>query len=101
MNHSGNLSTFLTFYYPPFHNFSWEKSRRHREVGQIGNLSCENGKCYVNQVDKVIRLHGLANIVGRSVVIHAKEELEDGTGSGDRIACATIVWADQKINENN
>ena len=51
-------------------------------------------------MDKVIRLHGLSNIIGRSVVIHAKEELEVGTGSGDRIACATIVWADQKINEN-
>ena len=78
---------------------SWEKGRRHREVGQIGNLACENGKCYVNQVDKVIKLHGMSNIIGRSVVIHAKEEKPDGTGSGDRVACATIVWADQIVND--
>ena len=81
--------------------FSWEKSRRHREVGQIGNLACENGKCYVNQVDKVIKMHGLSNIIGRSVVIHAKEEKEDGTGAGEPLACATIVWADQKENGKN
>ena len=78
---------------------SWEKGRRHREVGQIGNLACENGKCYVNQVDKVIKLHGMSNIIGRAVGIHAKEEKPDGTGSGDRVACATIVWADQIVND--
>ena len=52
----------------------------------------------MNQVDKIIKMHGLSNIIGRSVVIHAKEEKEDGTGAGEPLACATIVWSDQKEN---
>jgi len=81
------------------HYFSYTDARRNREVGQIGNLECDGGNCPVSFTDKITKLHGMANLIGRSIVIHENPEDEVvGGGSGGRLACATIVWAGQSVN---
>merc|ERR1712021_235739 len=55
-------------------------------TNHIKPLSCTKGKCEVDQVDKVIKLHGMANVVGRSLVIHKP--------NGDPLACGAIVWSE-------
>jgi len=45
--------------------------------------------------DHLVRLHGIRNIVGRSLVIHQNEDKGVDGGSGARVACATIMWADE------
>lgn len=46
-----------------------------RHVGDLGNLVADvNGKAVVDYVDKVISLHGSSCILGRGVVVHAKED---------------------------
>merc|ERR1711981_1501042 len=71
-----------------------DMGRKRREVGQIGNVECDaDGKCDVDDHDKLIRLHGLRNIVGRSLVVHMNEDQGEDGGSGTRVACASIVWA--------
>merc|ERR1711990_191852 len=75
---------------------SFLNKRKAREVGQIGNLNCVDGVCEVDFQDSVTKLHGLANIMGRAIVIHQLPENEEiGGGSGGRHACATITWAGQ------
>lgn len=71
-----------------------EKGRAKRELGQIGNIECDaNGECDINVSDRLIKLHGLRNIVGRSLVIHQFEDKGYPKGdSGSRVACATIVF---------
>ena len=72
-----------------------------RELGQIGNVGCDEfGICLVDDSDHLIRLDGgnlnnfLGNIVGRSLVVHLNEDKGAAGGSGTRVACASIVWAD-------
>jgi len=72
-----------------------DAGRKKREVGQIGNVECSGGTCNVNNHDHLLKLHGLRNIVGRSLVIHQNEDGGAAGGSGSRVACATIMWADE------
>ena len=87
-------------------------SKQHRHAGDLGNiLADQNGNAQYTIYDKVIRLHGKYNIIGRSVVIHSgrddlglggldkdgnivdkKKHLESQkTGNaGSRIACGVI-----------
>ena len=71
-----------------------------RHVGDLGNLKTdENGTACYSFRDKMIKLSGRANIIGRGLVIHADpDDLGHGghnlsltTGnSGKRIACSVI-----------
>ncbi len=71
-----------------------------RHVGDLGNITADkNGKVDVTLHDKLIKLRGKYNIIGRSVVVHADED-DLGKGSfpdskttghsGMRIACGII-----------
>lgn len=70
-----------------------------RHVGDLGNIMSEGGVAKLEIVDDKIALRGRNNIVGRSVVVHEKEDdlgtggtiesLETGT-SGTRLACGNI-----------
>merc|ERR1712184_126437 len=66
-----------------------DAGRKRREVGQIGNVDCSGGSCNVDFTDHLVRLHGLRNVVGRSLVIHQNEDGGVTGGSGARVACAT------------
>jgi len=85
-----------------------------RHVGDLGNIwANENGIVDITINDKLIKLYGKCNIIGRSVVIHADiddlgiggldsqgkihnnniyiESLKTGN-AGKRIACGVIGW---------
>lgn len=94
---AGCGSAFTGGHWNPFNAPLGDKNdgRKKREVGQIGNVECdENANCDVNDSDALIRLHGLRSIIGRSLVVHLNEDGGKTGGSGSRVACATIVWAD-------
>lgn len=75
-----------------------------RHVGDLGNLIADNnGKCSMKFYDDMIKLSGeTQNIIGRSIVIHEKEDdlglgkndesLKTGN-SGGRIACSVIGYS--------
>jgi len=72
-----------------------DAGKKNREVGQIGNIECSGGVCNVDVEDKLIKLHGIRNIMGRSLVIHKDRDGGASGGSGARVACATIMWLDE------
>lgn len=65
-----------------------------RHVGDLGNITAdESGKAVIKMTDNVISLRGPSSIVGRSVIVHAKEDdlKSQPTGNaGDRVACGVI-----------
>ena len=65
-----------------------------RHVGDLGNLEAdENGKAHYERVDKIISFSGPRSIIGRAVIIHAKEDdmQSQPTGAaGARLACGVI-----------
>merc|ERR1711892_337589 len=69
----------------------YDDNRRNREVGQIGQINCDDRDNCVSEQDedKLIKLNGLRNVLGRSIVIHQDPEYPGPSGS--RIACAVIV----------
>ena len=79
-----------------------ESSERH--VGDLGNIKFDNkGVCNMILDDKLVKLRGTkANVIGRSIVIHSKEDdlglggNEDSlkTGNaGKRLTCAVIGYS--------
>jgi superoxide dismutase, Cu-Zn family len=65
-----------------------------RHVGDFGNLVAdENGRAKATFIDKHIQLDGPHSIIGRSVIVHAKEDDLKSQPSGDaggRVACGVI-----------
>lgn len=65
----------------------------------INNIKPENGRVYIEYEDNLVSLFGKNSIIGRSIVIHDKEDdlglggneesLKTGN-AGDRIACFVI-----------
>ena len=50
-------------------------NKQNRHIGDLGNINVDsNGNAKYNMNDKLIRLSGKCNIIGRSVVIHEKED---------------------------
>ncbi len=46
-----------------------------RHVGDMGNIDADgNGKAHLDYIDKQIMLAGTASVLGRGVVVHAKED---------------------------
>ena len=91
---------FNPFYAP---SGRYDQNRSKREVGQIGEIKCDaNGdNCEsVNKADNLIKLHGLKNVLGRSIVVHADPEYPS-LKSGSRIACAVIVLKEYVDTLNN
>ena len=79
-----------------------ESAERH--VGDLGNIKFDNkGVCNMILEDKLVKLRGTkANVIGRSIVIHSKEDdlglggNEDSlkTGNaGKRLTCAVIGYS--------
>lgn len=71
----------LCSHYNPFNKKHGGPNDKERHVGDLGNLKA-NSKGIVNKTmyDKLIKLRGKYSIIGRSVVIHEKE---DDLGKGD------------------
>ena len=78
-----------------------------RHAGDLGNITADkNGDCKCIIYDKIIKLKGKYNIIGRSVVIHEKED-DLGLGNnkeskitgnaGKRIACGVIGYCKNNL----
>jgi Cu-Zn family superoxide dismutase len=63
-----------------------------RHVGDLGNITADdNGKAIVKITDSVVALNGPHSIIGRSIIVHAKEDdLKDIASAGARIGCGVI-----------
>lgn len=90
----------LCSHYNPYHKNHGGPKDKDRHVGDLGNLEPdENGVVRKIMYDDKIKLSGKHSILGRSVVIHAKEDdlgkgnntesLKTGN-AGKRIACGVI-----------
>jgi Cu-Zn family superoxide dismutase len=76
---------------------------KERHVGDLGNVTAnKSGKVLVTIRDKQIKLRGKYSVIGRSVILHEKEddlgrsdnEESKKTGNaGQRIACGVIGYA--------
>lgn len=67
---------------------------KERHVGDLGNIIAdENGDAHYERIDKMISLNGPDSIIGRSVVLHGKEDdftSQPAGNAGDRVACGVI-----------
>jgi Cu-Zn family superoxide dismutase len=63
-----------------------------RHTGDLGNITAdEEGNAEVNIKDTKIKLNGKYSVIGRSIIVHAKEDdLKDITSAGARIGCGVI-----------
>lgn len=65
-----------------------------RHVGDIGNIEADkDGNARLDYIDPVLSLSGENSIIGRGVIVHAKEDdmTTQPTGAaGGRVACGTI-----------
>ncbi len=81
-------------HYNPTHNKHGSPTAQDRHVGDFGNVHADvDGKGTYEYIDKVIRLNGPHSIIGRAVIIHAKEDdfTTQPTGNaGARLGCGVI-----------
>lgn len=65
-----------------------------RHVGDLGNVEADkDGKARLDYVDAMIALTGTNSIIGRSVVVHEKEDdlkTQPTGAAGARVACGVI-----------
>ncbi len=63
-----------------------------RHVGDLGNITADkDGTAKIMISDSVVSLHGPHSILGRSIIVHAKEDnLKDIASAGARIGCGVI-----------
>lgn len=65
-----------------------------RHVGDLGNVEADkNGNAHLEYVDSMLSFSGPANIIGRGVIVHEKEDdlRTQPTGdAGGRLACGVI-----------
>ncbi|KAI0982276.1 hypothetical protein GJ496_009172 [Pomphorhynchus laevis] len=87
-------------HYNPFQTKHGGPCSEERHVGDLGNLLADNnGVAKVDITDNIITLHGELSVIGRSLVVHAKED-DLGLGnspespttgnSGARVCCGVI-----------
>jgi Cu-Zn family superoxide dismutase len=93
-------------HFNPFNEIHGGLESEHRHVGDLGNiLANENGEVRMKFCDTMIQLRGTkSNIIGRSLVIHEKEDdlgmTKDNPESkinglaGGRIACSVVGYAE-------
>jgi Cu-Zn family superoxide dismutase len=55
-----------------------------RHVGDLGNVKAdESGTAVIDMTDKMLSLHGKHSIIGRALIVHAKEDDEKSQPAGD------------------
>ena len=65
-----------------------------RHIGDMGNITADtNGTTHLEYIDHVMKLDGPFSIIGRSIIVHAKEDdlKTQPTGNeGARIGCGVV-----------
>jgi superoxide dismutase, Cu-Zn family len=84
-------------HFNPTHSHHGGPDTAERHAGDFGNIEADaSGKVHVELKMKGLKLSGADSIVGKSVIVHEKEDdlKTDPTGnSGDRVACGVIEAA--------
>jgi len=93
-------------HFNPFNKEHGGPGSAERHAGDLGNIEADkNGVAKIDIIDDVITLYGQFSIVGRTMVVHEKED-DLGTGrggtmieskktgnAGERFGCGVIGWA--------
>jgi Cu-Zn family superoxide dismutase len=65
-----------------------------RHAGDMGNLEADaSGKAHLEYTDPMMKLEGPGSIIGRSMIVHAKEDdlkTQPTGNAGPRVACGVI-----------
>lgn len=84
-------------HFNPTHSYHGGPDTAEHHAGDFGNITADaSGKVHVEMTMKGVKLGGADSIVGKSVVVHAKEDdlkTDPSGNSGDRIACGVIEEA--------
>jgi Cu-Zn family superoxide dismutase len=84
-------------HFNPMHRHHGGPETVERHAGDFGNIEADaSGKVHVELKMKDVKLSGADSIVGKSLIVHEKEDdlKTDPTGnSGDRVACGVIEAA--------
>jgi Cu-Zn family superoxide dismutase len=79
-------------HFDPEHKMHGGPESHVRHVGDLGNIEAnDDGVAEIKKTDKVISLNGPHSILGRSIIVHAKEDdLKDIKSAGARIGGGVI-----------
>jgi superoxide dismutase, Cu-Zn family len=81
-------------HFNPTHKQHGAPDAAERHEGDLGNLVADSsGKAHLEWTDKVMKLSGPDSIIGRSMVVHEKEDdlkTQPTGNSGGRVACGVI-----------
>ena len=84
-------------HFNPMHSHHGGPMTAERHAGDFGNIEADSsGKVHVELTDKNLKLTGADSIVGKSVVVHEKEDdlkTDPSGNSGARVACGVIEAA--------
>jgi superoxide dismutase, Cu-Zn family len=84
-------------HFNPTHSHHGGPTTAERHAGDFGNVEADaSGKVHVELKDKNLKLSGADSIVGKSVVVHEKEDdlkTDPSGNSGARVACGVIEAA--------
>ena len=89
----------LCSHFNPYHTTHGDilDNKMNRHIGDLGNIYAdEQGIVNMKFYDKLIKLKGICNIVGRSVVVH---DLEDDLGRGGKDNKGNIL--DKKVHKES
>jgi Cu-Zn family superoxide dismutase len=79
-------------HFDPEHKMHGGPKSEDRHVGDLGNIEAnDEGIATIKKMDKIISLHGPHSILGRSIIVHAKQDdLKDIKSAGARVAGGVI-----------
>lgn len=85
-------------HFDPTHSRHGSPDAKERHVGDLGNIVADRkGTAHYERIDKIIALDGKDTIIGRSVIVHEKEDdfkTQPAGNSGTRQACGVIEVMD-------
>ncbi len=74
-----------------------DRTATDRHAGDLGNLEADaSGKAHLDWTDKVMQLAGKDGIIGKSVIVHEKEDdlkSQPVGNAGGRLACGVVGLA--------
>jgi Cu-Zn family superoxide dismutase len=91
-------------HYDPEHSKHGKPEDDKRHVGDLGNITADDsGKAMIDITDSVISLNGPHSIVGRAIIVHAKEDVftQPVGDAGGRVGAGVIGIADSKPKKAN
>jgi len=81
-------------HYNPTNEVHGAPDALHRHIGDLGNIEADaSGHGHYDRIDKFIALEGANSIIGKSIIVHEKEDdfkTQPTGNAGGRIGCGLI-----------